>query len=87
MQWDKIRTIYPHQWLLIEAIEAHTQASERILDSIAVVDTFPDSQAAMQSYLNLHRQSPERELYVMHTDREDLNIQERRWVGIQKVAI
>jgi hypothetical protein len=83
MQWDKIRATYPHQWLLIEAIEAHTQAHERILDSIAVVDTFPDSQAAMRSYLDLHRQFPERELYVMHTDREDLNIQELRWVGIR----
>jgi hypothetical protein len=86
MQWNEIRAIYPHQWLLIEAIEAHTQASERILDRIAVVDTFPNSQTAMQSYLDLHRQSPERELYVLHTDREELNIQERYWLGIRGAA-
>jgi hypothetical protein len=85
MQWDDIRTIYPHQWLLIEAIDAHTEASERILDRIAVVDTFPDSQTAMQSYLVLHRESPDRELYVFHTDREVLAIQERRWLGIRGV--
>ncbi|MBN1428872.1 MAG: hypothetical protein JXB07_10845, partial [Anaerolineae bacterium] len=39
-----------------------------------------------QSYLDLHRQSPERELYVLHTDREDLNIQERHWLGIRGAA-
>jgi hypothetical protein len=83
MQWVDIRQAYPHQWLLVEAIEAHSQQEERILDRIAVVDTFPDSQAAMQSYLTLHRHSPERELYVLHTDREALRIEERSWLGVR----
>ena len=83
MEWNDIRQAYPHQWLLVEATEAHTQSGERILDRIAVLDAFPDSQAAMKSYVDLHRQSPERELYVLHTDREILDIHEQRWVGIR----
>ena len=37
----------------------------------------------MKGYLQLHHQSPERELYVLHTDREVLDITERRWLGIR----
>ena len=34
-------------------------------------------------YIQLHREAPERELYVFHTDRETLDITERRWLGIR----
>ncbi|MBI5653220.1 MAG: hypothetical protein HZC40_22655 [Chloroflexi bacterium] len=83
MQWDEIRTRYPQQWLLIEAIQAHSESSRRILDQLAVVNSFSDSVAAMQTYSQLHHQFPERELYVFHTSRENLEITERRWMGIR----
>jgi hypothetical protein len=84
MNWNQIRTHYPHQWLLIEAIKAHTEADQRILEELAVIDTYPDSAVAMQGYIQLHREAPARELYVVHTDRTELQITERRWVGIQQ---
>jgi len=83
MQWQEIRTHYPQQWLLVEAIKAHSDASQRILEQLAVVSAFPDSVAAMQSYSQLHREAPQRELYVFHTSRETLDITERRWLGIR----
>ncbi len=83
MKWSEIRRHYPEQWLLIEAIDARTEASQRILDDIAVLSTFPDSVAAMKRYTRLHHQAPQRELYVCHTDREELEIRERRWLGIR----
>ena len=83
MNWEKIRHHYPHQWLLVEAIKAHSEAGKRILDQISVVNTFPDSVAAMKSYVELHSEAPERELYVFHTDRESLDITERQWLGIR----
>ena len=63
MQWHEIRQHYPHQWLLVEAITAHSAAGKRILEQLAVVDTFPDSVTAMKRYTQLHRDAPERELY------------------------
>ena len=84
MNWNHIRSQYPHRWLLIEAIKAHTEADRRILEQLAVIDTYPDSVAAMQGYTRLHREAPERELYVVHTDRTGLQITERRWVGIRQ---
>ncbi len=83
MQWPEIRAHYPQQWLLIEAIKAHSEANRRILDQLAVIGTYPDSIIAMKGYTQLHREAPQRELYVFHTDREKLDIIERRWIGIR----
>ncbi|MFB3041219.1 MAG: hypothetical protein ACE1ZS_05365 [Candidatus Poribacteria bacterium] len=85
MRWTEIRSHYPHQWLLVEAIKAHSESGKRILDGIAVVNLFSDSVAAMKEYIQLHREAPGRELYVFHTDREQLDITERRWLGIRGV--
>lgn len=83
MQWQEVRTHYPEQWLLLEAIKSHSEAGKRVLEQLAVVNTFPDSTTALQNYVQLHREAPERELYVFHTSREILDITERRWLGIR----
>lgn len=83
MKWTEIRDRYPQQWLLLEAIQAHSEASKRVLEQLSVVSTFADSTAALKSYLQLHREAPQRELYVFHTSRESLEIPERRWLGIR----
>ena len=85
MMWQEIRQHYPQQWLLVEAIKAHSEANHRILDHLAVVDTFPDSVSAMQSYARLHREAPQRELYVFHTSRKTLDITERQRLGMRGV--
>lgn len=77
MTWTDIRRHYPHQWLLVEALLAHSTAGKRQLDELAVIDAFADGEAALRSYLKLHRDFPARELYVVHSDREDLEITER----------
>ena len=83
MQWQDIRQHYPHQWLLVEAITAHSVSGKRVLEHLAVIDTFPDSVTAMKRYTQLHRDAPERELYIFHTSRETLDIVERQWLGIR----
>lgn len=83
MQWNKIRNLYPHQWLLIEAIKAHTESGKRILDQLSVINTFTKSQEAMKDYSQLHHKMPERELYILHTDKETIDISERKWLGIR----
>lgn len=86
MKWEEIRRQYQQQWLLVEAIEARSEAENRILDDLAVLDIFPDSVIAMQRYAELHRLDPARELYVFHTDRAELNVTERRWLGVRGEA-
>jgi len=84
MQWSEARKAYPDQWLIIEAIQAHTTPDgRRILDKIAIIERCKDGQAAMDSYRRLHQQYPTREFYFVHTSREELDIHERQWLGIR----
>ncbi len=46
MKWNEIRQIYPSQWLLVEALTAHSEEGRRFVEDLAVIDTFADSTAA-----------------------------------------
>jgi hypothetical protein len=83
MQWQEIRQRYPSQWLLVEAIAAHSESGERFLDTIGVVDCFDNSKEALKRYRELHAVVPERELYVLHTSRAEPHIEEQHWLGIR----
>ena len=83
MIWTEILRHYPHQWLLVEALLAHSEAGKRQLDELAVIDAFPDGETALRGYLRLHRDAPSRELYVVHSDREELEITERTLLGLR----
>lgn len=83
MQWQEIRDRYPHQWLLAEALAARSEKGERILEDLAVLETYPDGLAAMNGYRSLHRRAPQLELYVLHTDRAGLEVTEVHWLGIR----
>lgn len=82
MQWQEIRDRYPHQWLLT----ARSERGERILEDLAVLETYPDGVAAMNGYRVLHRRAPQRELYVLHTDRSNLKVTEVHWLGIRAAS-
>jgi hypothetical protein len=43
MKWEEIRTHYPKKWLLLEAIQSHSEANQCILDDIAVINVFNNS--------------------------------------------
>jgi hypothetical protein len=84
-EWEQVRHQYPQKWLLIEALNAHSDSGKRVVEHIAVIDVFSDSIEAMKSYTEFHKKSPQRELYVFHTDRKELDISERRWLGIRSI--
>jgi hypothetical protein len=83
VKWQRVREIFPGQWVLIEAVRAHSEDDRRILDDVAIVDTFPDGDTGWNAYRQLQREAPQREFYVVHTSYEELHITERRWVGIR----
>ena len=84
MNWSKIRQAYPKQWLVVEALEAHTtQDNLRQPDRLSVIETCDSGVEAMQTYRRLHKQYPNREFYFVHTSREELNIHEIQWYGIR----
>lgn len=81
--WDQVRQAYPHQFVVFEAVRSHSQENKRVVDAINVIDAFTDGEKAMKEYLNLHRKDRKKELYIVHTDKENLDITERKWLGIR----
>ena len=84
MRWAEIREQYPNQWLIVDALEAHTEGDRRKLDQMTVVEVCSDGAAALSRYQELHRQHPQREFYFVHTAREELDIRERYWLGLRR---
>jgi hypothetical protein len=41
--WEEIRQQFPRQWLLVEAIAAHSSEGKRVLDDIAVLEAFQEA--------------------------------------------
>lgn len=77
MLWSEVKEHYPANWLLIEAIDATTIDNKRIVEQLSVIDVFnEDSKEALRNYLKLHRTNRARELYVVHTSHEVLDIEE-----------
>jgi hypothetical protein len=86
MKWQEIRTRFPQCWVLVEAIEAHTENNHRIVDLLSVIDKYADFFEAMDAYKTVHSQTPKREMYVIHTQSEELKIEEHRWLGLRGVG-
>ena len=76
MTWEEIRHHFPHQWLLLEAMEAYSEPGKRIVKQLSVINIFPDSVVAMKAYAKLHHEIPARKFFVFHTVREQLDINE-----------
>ena len=64
MTWQEIRAAHPDQWILIEAIAAHTEGDRRVLDDVRAIAEFEDSGTGWHEYGRLHGLEPFRELYV-----------------------
>jgi hypothetical protein len=59
MKWSEIRSAYPNEWLIIEALQASTNAEQRrLIDRIAIIERCADGESAMASYRRLHMQYP-----------------------------
>jgi hypothetical protein len=83
MQWSDVREAHPDQWLVVEALEAHSENDRRFIDRIAVLDACPDGRAAMKWYSELRREHPQREFCFVHTSKLELEFEERLWLGIR----
>jgi hypothetical protein len=85
MRWAEVRAAHPDRWLVVEALEAHTVGRRRILDRLAVIESCPDGRSTMKRCGQLHREHPDREFCFVHTSNAELDIEERRWIGIRGI--
>ncbi|MDH4276437.1 MAG: hypothetical protein OEW08_15510 [Gammaproteobacteria bacterium] len=83
MNWTQIKSQFPNCWVLVGVLSAHNEGDFRYPNDMEVLENFPDSVAAMKRYRELHLQDRQREMLVLHTSREAVEIEERRWVGVR----
>jgi hypothetical protein len=84
MVWAEVKKLFPSQWLLVEAVDARTDGPQRIIEQVAVIESFfEDSKQALKKYLELHKVHKDREYYVVHTSKDQLNFEELKWVGVR----
>ncbi len=83
MKWNEVQHLYPNEWVVIEAIQAHSEEGLRLVDDMAIVQQFDDSFEAMKQCNELQRSRPSNEFYFFHTSRPRVEIRERRWIGIR----
>jgi hypothetical protein len=83
MHWSEVRSKYPEQWLLIEALSAHTLSHRRVFNALAVIEPCSDGATALRRHRELSREYPGRELYYVHTANADFQAEERAVVPIR----
>lgn len=83
MQWSEIRAAHPDRWLVLEALEAHSERDHRIFDRVAIVEVCDDGRAAMKLCSKLHRDQPGREFCFVHSSSPSLEFEERLWLGLR----
>lgn len=83
MKWTDVRKIYKDTWVLFEALEAYSENGKRIIDDLAIINSFNNGQEALKDYAKRHKQDKGKEMYVYHTKHENLNIEQRAWIGVR----
>ena len=84
MKWSEVREVYLNKWVVIEAIEAHsTPENIRYVEDVSVIRKCDEGSEAMSEYRRLHKKFPLKEYYFVHTSRKNLDIPERKWLGIR----
>ncbi|MBE2220857.1 MAG: hypothetical protein IAF02_04920 [Anaerolineae bacterium] len=78
MKWQDVRKQYPDTWLLIEALDAHTiDEKRRIVENLSEINPYTEFFMAMNDFAAIHKQEPNREMYVVHTVNEEIKIKVR----------
>ena len=77
MKWHQIREAFPHQWVLVESINAFTSdEGYRQIDELLLVQAYgTEWQPAWEGYKQAKLSRSHAEYYMLHTDRLVLEIE------------
>jgi hypothetical protein len=84
MKWNEVRRQFPNRCVLVESLNAKTRENERIIEEMSVIDDFDNGNAAWKVYKNLHAEDQTRELYIFHTNNEEIKVIEQPYIGVRR---
>ena len=84
MKWPEVRQHFPERCVLVEALISETRGKERVIEEMAVIDDFENGNEAWKAYKKLHLEHQSRELYIFHTNNEELRVIEQPYIGVRR---
>lgn len=84
MKWSEVRQLFPERCVLVEALKSETRGKDRIIEEMSVIADFENGNAAWKVYKKLHAENQNRELYLFHTNNEEIKIIEQPYIGVRK---
>lgn len=84
MKWSEVREQYPERWVLVEALIAESSNNIRNIYEMSVISDFENSTDAWKDYKELHFKNRMRELYIFHTSKDKIEVEEQNFTGIRR---
>jgi hypothetical protein len=84
VKWIEVRELFPNRCVLVESLQAKTINNERIIDEMSVIDDFDNGNSAWKVYKEIHNQDRTRELYIFHTNNEEVKVIEQQYLGVRR---
>jgi len=84
MKWNEVTKIYPNCLVLVEALKATSLNRVRVIEEMSVINEYKNAMEAWEGYKQYHKEEPERELYIFHTSRENIEVVEEFFSGVRK---
>jgi hypothetical protein len=84
MIWSEVRQHFPERCVLVEALKSETKGRERVINEMAVIDDFENGNEAWKAYKKLHAENQYRELYIFHTNNEEIKVIEQPYIGVRR---
>ena len=84
MKWIEVRQHFPNRCVLVESLKSETKGNERVIDEMSVIADFSNGNEAWKIYKKLHAENPMRELYIFHTNNEEIKVIEQPYIGVRR---
>lgn len=84
MKWKEITQYHPNRLVLVEALQASSKNRVRTIEEMAVIQEYEDPKEAWEGYKLFHKKDPQRELYIFHTSRENVEVIEEFFSAVRQ---
>lgn len=84
MKWSEVRQHFPNAIVLVEALKSNIKGNEIVIEEMSVIDYFDNGNVAWKMYKQLHVENETRELYIFHTNNEEIKVIEQPYIGVRR---
>ncbi|MFB0843453.1 hypothetical protein [Paenibacillus oleatilyticus] len=74
MRWSEVCSRYPSRFVLVEVFKAISSNLMRTIEEFTVVEVYDNPLQAWEGYKRHNKENPEREFYVFHTSKQEIEV-------------